>query len=87
MSDEHVYEMGLYLHLLANGCFPKWPEVFSLAERVIETLRIADEELLLHLQTIAKVQPNIDPKVGQWLYLASALYGHIWEQSAPYELN
>ena len=65
---ETPYELALYLHLVRHGLFPRWPEVFSLAESVLESLSQMDEELFLHLKEVSVINPNLDTKVTNPTY-------------------
>ncbi|XP_046568194.1 LOW QUALITY PROTEIN: uncharacterized protein LOC124276591 [Haliotis rubra] len=61
-KGEHVFELAMYLDLLNTNCFPKWPQVFAIAEQVMNTLRQADPELHNHLTSIAKKNFKVNPK-------------------------
>ena len=57
------YELTMYLALLNKGCFPKWPEVFAIAEKVMMTVKETDPEFHDHLKDIAQKNVKINPKV------------------------
>ena len=60
---EHVYELAMYLDLLNKGCFPKWPEIFAIAERVMTRVQNTDSEFYQHLKSVAVTQPTVNAKV------------------------
>ena len=57
----------MYLDLLNKTLFPKWPEIFASAEKVMERLKAGDSELHDHLKTVAQIDANFNPKVAFWL--------------------
>lgn len=59
---EHVLELGMYLDLLNTSCFPTWPEVFAIAEVVMQRLQEEDPELHDHLKHIATINVQGSPK-------------------------
>lgn len=61
---EHVFELAMYLDLLNSGCFPTWPHVFAIAERVMIRLQQDDPELHDHLKHIATINVQGSPKVS-----------------------
>lgn len=62
-SGEHVLELAMYLDLLNAGCFPTWPEVFAIAECVMQQLQQEDPEFHDHLKSIATINVQGSPKV------------------------
>lgn len=62
-AGEHVVELGMYLDLLNTSCFPTWPEVFAIAECVMQRLQDEDPELHDHLKHIASINVQGHPKV------------------------
>ena len=60
---EHVYELAMYLDLLNQGCFPRWPQIFATAERAMERLRAEDPDLHDHLKSVAQINSDVNPKV------------------------
>ena len=64
VSGEHVYELAMYLDLLNRHCFPRWPQVFAMAESAMGRLQEGDRELHDHLKYIAQVEPSVNPKVS-----------------------
>ncbi|KAK7475022.1 hypothetical protein BaRGS_00033703 [Batillaria attramentaria] len=59
---EHVLELGMYLDLLNTSCYPSWPEVFAIAECVMQRLQDEDPELHDHLKHIATINVQGHPK-------------------------
>ncbi|KAK7088191.1 uncharacterized protein [Littorina saxatilis] len=59
---EHVLELGMYLDLLNSSCFPTWPQVFAIAECVMQRLQEDDPELHDHLRHIASINVQGSPK-------------------------
>ncbi|XP_013392664.1 uncharacterized protein LOC106160570 [Lingula anatina] len=59
---EHIYELAMYLDLFSQSCFPKWPEVFAVAEKVMDALLNVDAELHDHLRTVAFKNVKVNPK-------------------------
>ncbi len=57
--------MALYLNLLQMHAFPKWPEVFAVAEQAMARLQATDGELYDHLQECAVKNVKLDPKVRE----------------------
>lgn len=53
----------MYLDLLNAGCFPTWPEVFAIAECVMQQLQQEDPEFHDHLKSIATINVQGSPKV------------------------
>ncbi|XP_078598271.1 uncharacterized protein LOC144874220 isoform X3 [Branchiostoma floridae x Branchiostoma japonicum] len=61
-QEEHPYELAMYLKLLVDSRFPKWPEVFAIAERVMERLKHEDRHLHRHLVECSLKNVSFDPK-------------------------
>ncbi|PVD32717.1 hypothetical protein C0Q70_08162 [Pomacea canaliculata] len=61
-KGEHVLELAMYLDLLNAGCFPTWPEVFAIAECVMQQLQQEDPEFHDHLKSIATINVQGSPK-------------------------
>ncbi|KAG8587863.1 hypothetical protein GDO81_005802 [Engystomops pustulosus] len=61
-TDEHPYELFMYLHLLIKNIFPSWLEIFAMAERVMATLQTEDMELFNHLQHSFQRNVTFNPK-------------------------
>lgn len=59
---EHVLELGMYLDLLNSTCFPSWPQVFAIAECVMQRLRDEDPEFHDHVKHIATINVQGSPK-------------------------
>ena len=51
------------LDLLNKGCFPKWSQIFAVAESVMARILAADVQLYDHLKTVAHIKPTVNPKV------------------------
>lgn len=62
-TAEHPYELAMYLHLLIDNVFPTWPEVFGMAEKVMNRLGNEDPILFAHLHSSFTKNALIDPKV------------------------
>ncbi|XP_077995576.1 uncharacterized protein LOC144449044 [Glandiceps talaboti] len=52
----------MYLDLLMVNLFPKWPEVFAIAEKTMNRLKIQDIYLQDHLEDCALKNVDVDPK-------------------------
>ncbi|XP_038059084.1 uncharacterized protein LOC119730318 [Patiria miniata] len=61
-KEEHPYELALYLDLLLTYAFPKWPEIFAVAEQAMARLKMADTELYDHLQECAITNVKVNPQ-------------------------
>ncbi|XP_032902259.1 uncharacterized protein LOC116989141 [Amblyraja radiata] len=61
-KSEHPYELAMYLHLLIDNVFPTWPEVFGMAEKVMNRLGNEDPILFAHLHSSFTKNALIDPK-------------------------
>ncbi|CAH1233847.1 ANK2 [Branchiostoma lanceolatum] len=61
-QEEHPYELAMYLKLLIDSRFPKWPEVFAIAERVMDRLKQEDRALHRHLVECSLKNVSFDPK-------------------------
>lgn len=61
-SAEHCYELAMYLHFLIQK-FPSWPEIFTLAERVMRHVEEEDPDFYAHLQLCSSRNAVFDPKV------------------------
>ncbi|XP_019641118.1 PREDICTED: uncharacterized protein LOC109482733 isoform X6 [Branchiostoma belcheri] len=61
-QEEHPYELAMYLKLLVDSRFPKWPEVFAIAERVMDRLKQEDRHLHRHLLECSLKNVSFDPK-------------------------
>lgn len=59
---EHVYEVAMYLDLLNSSCFPTWPQVYAIAEQVMNTLMQSDPDLYTHLKSIATTNVKVNKK-------------------------
>ncbi|CAC5371615.1 unnamed protein product [Mytilus coruscus] len=59
---EHVYEVAMYLDLLNSSCFPTWPQVFAIAEQVMNTMMLTDPDLYTHLKSIATTNVKVNKK-------------------------
>ncbi|XP_067823996.1 uncharacterized protein [Heptranchias perlo] len=59
---EHPYELAMYLHLLIHNLFPSWPEVFGMAEQVMNRLEKEDPEFFAHLHSCFTNNVLIEPK-------------------------
>lgn len=67
----------MYLDLLNKGLFPKWPEIFASAEKVMSRLQGADLELHDHLKYISQQDANYNAKVLQISFgLYVVVYDH-----------
>ncbi|XP_059829625.1 uncharacterized protein LOC132396137 isoform X4 [Hypanus sabinus] len=60
-KSEHPYELAMYLHLLIHNLFPTWPEIFGMAERVMNRLENEDPELFAHLHSSFTKNALLDP--------------------------
>ncbi|XP_041096804.1 uncharacterized protein LOC121308457 [Polyodon spathula] len=58
---EHCYELAMYLHFLIQK-FPSWPEIFTLAERVMRHVEEEDTDFYAHLQLCSSRNAVFDPK-------------------------
>ncbi|XP_076453203.1 uncharacterized protein LOC143288510 isoform X2 [Babylonia areolata] len=61
-QGEHVLELAMYLDLLNASCFPTWPQVFAVAECVMQRLQEDDPEFHDHLKHIATINVQGSPK-------------------------
>jgi len=57
----------MYLDLFNKGCFPKWPEIFAIAEHTLTRLGAVDPEFYSHLKNVSQINPTINPKVNHLL--------------------
>ena len=62
---EHVYDLAMYLGLLNASLYPKWPEIYATAEKVMQRLKVGDPDLHDHLQRVAQIEVNFNPKVSE----------------------
>lgn len=54
-ESEHVYELAMYLDLLNLTLFPKWPNIFAMAEDCLRRLKKKDPEFVAHLKNIGRL--------------------------------
>ncbi|KAL8583033.1 hypothetical protein ACOMHN_051197 [Nucella lapillus] len=59
---EHVLELAMYLDLLNSSCFPTWPQVFAVADCVMQRLQEDDPEFHNHIRHIATINVQGSPK-------------------------
>lgn len=52
----------MYLDLLNSSCFPTWPQVFAIAEQVMNTIMQSDPDLYTHLKSIATTNVKVNKK-------------------------
>ncbi|GAB1599062.1 hypothetical protein Ahia01_000183400 [Argonauta hians] len=62
IGGEEIYELALLLHRLESKFFPSWSIISVIAENVMETLEEKDPELYKHLNHIATVDAQVNPK-------------------------
>jgi hypothetical protein len=63
LLDEEIYVIAMHLDLFICHCFPKWSNVFTIANKIMIDLSINDQEFSEHLKTISKIRAKINPKV------------------------
>lgn len=61
-KGENVIELAMYLDLLNSSCFPTWPSVFAIAEKVLTDIREADPDFYNHLKMISHINVKVNPK-------------------------
>ncbi|KAL4223925.1 hypothetical protein ACF0H5_017387 [Mactra antiquata] len=61
-KGENVIELAMYLDLLNANCFPTWPSVFAIAEKVLTDIRDSDPDFYNHLKTISRINVKVNPK-------------------------
>ena len=64
-TEEHVYELAMYLDLLNRNCFPSWPQIFGIAERVMNRLAELNPKLEAHMVSVATINPRVNEKVNK----------------------
>ena len=62
-TEDHPYELAFYLDLLQTHAFPRWPEIYAIAEQTMTRLHRADVDLYLHLHKCSTTNVKVDPKV------------------------
>lgn len=53
----------MYLDLFIRHCFPKWIDVFTIANKIMLDISLHDKEFYDHLKTISKIRTKMNPKV------------------------
>ena len=53
----------MHLDLFVRNCFPKWTEIFTIANKIMTDLSSIDAEFHDHLKNISKIRTKINPKV------------------------
>ncbi|UJR31743.1 hypothetical protein I4U23_019221 [Adineta vaga] len=61
-KDEEIYVIAMHLDLFIRHCFPKWSNVFTIANKIISTMSINDSEFYYHLKKISKINAKVNPK-------------------------
>ena len=61
--DEEIYVIAMNLDLFVRHCFPKWSNVFMIANKVMTDLSTVDPEFYDHLKAISKIRTKVNPKV------------------------
>ena len=61
----------MYLDLLNSSCFPTWPQVFAIAEQVMNTIMQSDPDLYTHLKSIATTNVKVNKKVNRVCVLSA----------------
>lgn len=52
----------MHLDLFVRNCFPKWTEIFTVANKIMSDMSTNDPEFYGHLKNISKVRTKINPK-------------------------
>ena len=79
-----MYELAMVLDLLSRNCFPSWPQIFRVSERVMGRLAEVNPQLESHLTRTAAVSPKVNEKVRT---LTSAVNTHIYQYPYRYSYN
>lgn len=61
-NEDHPYELAFYLDLLQTHAFPRWPEIYAIAEQTMTRLHRDDADLYLHLHKCSTTNVKVDPK-------------------------
>ncbi|XP_060115143.1 uncharacterized protein LOC132586988 [Heteronotia binoei] len=61
-TDEHPYELAMYLHSLRQNLFPSWAEVHAAADTVMSFLEREDATFFNHLWSSLRKNITIDPQ-------------------------
>ncbi|XP_006811802.2 LOW QUALITY PROTEIN: uncharacterized protein LOC100376246 [Saccoglossus kowalevskii] len=61
-QEEKPYELAMYLDLFMSNVFPKWPEIFAMADRTMNKIIQEDTDLADHLQDCALKNIDLDAK-------------------------
>jgi hypothetical protein len=59
----------MHLDLFIRHCFPKWSNVFTIANKIMSDLSKNDQEFYDHLKTISKIRVKLNPKVHIFILL------------------
>ena len=79
-----MYELAMFLDLLSRNCFPSWPQIFRVSERVMGRLAEINPKLESHLTQTAAVSPKVNEKVPT---LTSAVHTHRYQYPYQYSYN
>ena len=74
---EHVYELSMYLYLLNNTCFPRWPQIYAIADHAMGRLADIDAEFYEHIKAICQRNPRVNPKVNIFYTGLNVLFNKI----------
>ena len=61
--DEEIYVIGMHLDLFIRHCFPTWPNIYTIASKIISDMSINDSEFYNHLKKISRLNAKINAKV------------------------
>ncbi|XP_054749368.2 uncharacterized protein LOC129254856 [Lytechinus pictus] len=61
-AEDLPYELALQLHLLRSYTFPRWSEILTVAQDVMQVLEKEDPDFFNHLVKCSKTNVKLDPK-------------------------
>ncbi|CAF1075101.1 unnamed protein product [Adineta ricciae] len=61
-KDEKIYVIGMHLDLFIRHCFPTWPEIYTIASKIISDISINDSGFYNHLKKISRLNAKINVK-------------------------
>ncbi|KAJ8313049.1 hypothetical protein KUTeg_010422 [Tegillarca granosa] len=76
---DHAIDLAVYLDLFNSSFFPRWPEIFAIAELVMQILSEEDPDLFTHLKAIAINDVRVNKK-GFVSVLDTPSVIFIWDQ-------